>query len=95
MYPNTPYLSNTFCDPEFFNMSHNKNLHNMTDEMYIQHMIPHHQVAIDMSKIILKTTNNDFIINLAYNIISSQQLEIFELYNLSKSKYIFESNMLT
>ena len=63
-------------------------------EMYIQHMIPHHQVAIDMSKIILKTTNNDFI-NLAYNIISSQQLEIFELYNLSKSKYIFESNMLT
>ena len=80
MYPNTPYLSNTFCDPEFFNMSHNKNLHNMTDEMYIQHMIPHHQVAIDMSKIILKTTNNDFVINLAYNIISSQQLEIFEHY---------------
>ena len=29
MYPNTPYLSNTFCDPEFFNMSHNKNLHNI------------------------------------------------------------------
>ena len=94
MHPNTPYLSNTFCDPGFFNMSHNKNLHNMTDAMYIQHMIPHHQVAVDMSKIILKTTKNDFIINLAYNIISSQQLEIFELYNLSKSKYVFESNII-
>ena len=92
--PNTPYLSNTFCDPSFFNMSHNKNLHNMTDTMYIQHMIPHHQVAVDMSKKILKTTNNDFIIDLAYKIIHNQQLEITNLYYLSKSKNMFESNIL-
>ena len=25
--PNTPDLSNTFCDPGFFNISHNKNIH--------------------------------------------------------------------
>ena len=92
--PNTPYLSNTFCDPSFFNMSHNKNLHSMTDEMYIQHMIPHHQVAVDMSKKILKTTNNDFIIDLAYKIIHNQQLEITNLYYLSKSKNMFKSNIL-
>ena len=92
--PNTPYLSNTFCDPSFFNMSHNKNLHTMTDAMYIQHMIPHHQVAVDMSKKILKTTNNDFIIDLAYKIIHNQQLEITNLYYLSKSKNMFESNIL-
>ena len=92
--PNTPYLSNTFCDPSFFDMSHNKNLHNMTDAMYIQHMIPHHQVAVDMSKQILKTTNNDFIIELAYKIIHNQQLEITNLYYLSKSKNMFESNIL-
>ena len=92
--PNTPYLSNTFCDPSFFNMSHNKNLHSMTDAMYIQHMIPHHQVAVDMSKKILKTTNNDFIIDLAYKIIHSQQLEITKLYYLSISKNMFESNIL-
>ena len=92
--PNTPYLSNTFCDPGFFNMSHNKNLHNMTDAMYIQHMIPHHQVAVDMSKKILKTTNNDFIIDLAYKIIYNQQLEITNLYYLSKSKNMFESNIV-
>ena len=48
--PNIPYLSNTYCDPSFFTMSHNKNVRNMTDPMYIQHMIPHHQVAVDMSK---------------------------------------------
>ena len=92
--PNTPYLSNTYCDPGFFNMSHNKNFHSMTDAMYIQHMIPHHQVAVDMSKKILKTTNNDFIMDLAYKIIHNQQLEITNLYYLSKSKNMFESNIL-
>jgi uncharacterized protein (DUF305 family) len=57
-------------------------------------MIPHHQVAVDMSKKILKTTKNDFVIDLAYNIIHSQQLEIFNLHYLLKSKYKFESNIL-
>ena len=93
-HPNTPGLSNTFCDPSFFNMSHNKDLHNMTDSMYINHMLPHHQVAVDMSKQILKTTKNDFIIDLAYNIIRSQQLEITILHHLSTSKNMFESNIL-
>jgi uncharacterized protein (DUF305 family) len=92
--PNMLYLSNTFCDPSFFNMDHNKNLHSMTDAMYIQHMIPHHQVAVDMSKKILTTTNNDFIIDLAYKIIHNQQLEITKLYYLSISKNMFESNIL-
>ena len=66
----------------------------MTDAMYIHHMIPHHQVAVDMSKKILETTNNDFIIDLAYKIIRNQQLEITKLHYLSKSKNMFESNIL-
>jgi uncharacterized protein (DUF305 family) len=93
MKPNTPYLSNTFCDPSFFEMDH-KTVHNMTDEMYIQHMIPHHQVAVDMSKKILKTTKNDFVIDLAYKIIHNQQEEISKLYYLSKSKNMFDSNII-
>ena len=92
--PNTPDLSNTFCDHGFFNISHNKNIHSMTDAMYIQHMIPHHQVAIDMSKQIIKTTNNNFIIDLAYKIIRDQQSESIILYNISKSGYSFESNIV-
>ena len=66
----------------------------MTDAMYIQHMIPHHQVAIDMSKQIIKTTNNNFIIDLAYKIIRDQQSESIILYNISKSGYSFESNIV-
>jgi uncharacterized protein (DUF305 family) len=89
--PNTPYLSNTFCDPGFFTISHTDN---MTDAMYIQHMIPHHQVAVDMSKQILQTTNNNFIIDFAYKTIHNQQAEIIHLYNLSKSSYSFESNIV-
>jgi uncharacterized protein (DUF305 family) len=92
--PNTPYLSDTYCDPGFFDMAHNKNMHHMTDAMYIQHMIPHHQVAVDMSKKILKTTKNDFIIDLAYKIIHNQQSEIAKLYYLSKSTYMFASTIL-
>ena len=57
-------------------------------------MTPHHQVAVDMSKKIIKTTNNDFIMDLAYKIIHNQQLEITNLYYLSKSKNMFESNIL-
>jgi len=92
--PNTPFISNTFCDPEFFNMSKHKKLHKMTDAMYIAHMIPHHQVAVDMSKIILQNTNNDFIIDLANRIIINQQAEINKLDSLTKSKSMFESNIL-
>ena len=57
-------------------------------------MIPHHQVAVDMSKMILKMTNNNFIIDFAYKIIRNQQSEILLLDSLSISKYPFESNIL-
>lgn len=94
--PNKYAITNTFCDPSFFNINHNShNLHHMTDEMYIKHMIPHHQVAVDMSKRILKTTTNDFIIYLAYRIIRAQQSEIAELYNLANSNYIYQSELLS
>ena len=42
---------------------------NIDDQMYIEHMIPHHQVAVDMSKKLLKNTTNDFMIYLLYRII--------------------------
>ena len=31
-------------------------------DMYLKHMIPHHQVAVDMSKKLLNNTKNDFMI---------------------------------
>jgi uncharacterized protein (DUF305 family) len=90
--PNTLELSNTYCDPSFFNITHE--LHEMSDNAYIRHMIPHHQVAVDMSKKILKTTKSDFIIYMAYRMIRAQQSEILELENLLHSPYIYESSIL-
>ena len=90
--PNVLNISDTFCDPSFFNIT--KHLHKMNDENYIKHMIPHHQVAVDMSKKILKSTNDDFIIYLSYRIIRSQQLEIYQLNNILNSKYLHNSNIL-
>ena len=96
--PNSLGLTDTFCDPNFFDPEgHMKHLKNMklTDEMYIEHMIPHHQVAVDMSKVLLRNTTNDFMIYLAYRIIRSQQAEIVMLKDLlEKSVYKHTSELL-
>ena len=55
----------------------------------------HHQVAVDMSKVLLKNTSNDFMIYLAYRIIRSQQNEIILLDNLlKKSTYVHSSDFI-
>ena len=93
--PNKIGLTHTYCDPHFFDpeghMEHMKHMV-LNDETYIEHMIPHHQVAVDMSKKLLKHTENDMMIFLAYRIIRSQQNEIVLLNDLLKNKYIHKSN---
>ena len=97
MYPNVLGLTDAYCDPAFF--SYKKNQHNqhnqhspehniVTDKQYILHMIPHHQVAIDMCKILLKNTKSDFLISLAYRMIRAQEAEIILLNDLLKSPFI-------
>ena len=87
--PNKLGLTKTYCDPHFFDpeehMKHIKQM-KLDDKMYLEHMIPHHQVAVDMSKKLLKNTKNDFMIELAYRIIRSQQEEIILLNDLLKEK---------
>ena len=64
----------------------------LDEKMYLEHMIPHHQVAVDMSKKLLKNTTNDFMIYLAYRIIRSQQEEIVMLNDmLNKQNYYHKS----
>lgn len=94
-YPNVIGLTDTYCDPGFFNSTiHNKhnqhNQHNMveTDKQYINHMIPHHKVAVDMCKMLLKHTKSDFLIYLSYRIIRSQESEIILLNDLLQSPFI-------
>ena len=83
IYPNVVGLSNTYCDPSFFSSNMHKH-HDMikTDKEYILHMIPHHQVAVDMCKMLLKHTKSDFLIYLAYRIIRAQESEILLLNDL-------------
>ena len=84
MKPNKLGLTQTYCDPHFFDPEeHMKHMQHMKldDKIYLEHMIPHHQVAVDMSKILIKNTKNDFMLSLAYNIIKSQQEEIIMLNN--------------
>jgi len=93
IYPNTIGLTNTYCDPAFFTSNH----HNMktmilTDKQYILHMIPHHQVAIDMCKLVLKYTKSDYIIYLAYRMIREQEAENILLNNLLHSSFITLEN---
>jgi uncharacterized protein (DUF305 family) len=54
----------------------------LTDSEYIDHMIPHHQVAIDVSKQIMPYTKLIPIIAICRNIIRSQEYEIWEMKNM-------------
>jgi uncharacterized protein (DUF305 family) len=100
--PNKLGLTNTYCDPHFFDPEkHMKHMHHMKldDIVYIEHMIPHHQVAVDMSKILIKNTKNDMMLYLAYRIIKSQQDEIIMLNDYLNSlknnkNYIYQSELL-
>ena len=56
----------------------------LSDEEYLKHMIPHHQVAIDMSVLLQpKTTSSDMQI-LCREIIRTQSYEIFEMKGMQK-----------
>ena len=100
--PNKLGLTNTYCDPHFFNpKSHMKHMSHMKldDIVYIEHMIPHHQVAVDMSKILIKNTKSDMMLFLAYRIIKSQQDEIIMLNDYLKSlknnrTFLYQSELL-
>jgi len=92
IYPNVVGLSNTYCDPSYFNSTmHNHRTHDtmiVTDKQYINHMIPHHLVAVDMCKILLQHTKSDFLIYLAYRMIRGQESEIILLNDLLQSPFI-------
>ena len=92
IYPNTLGLTSTYCDPSFFQSSHPTS-HSpiVSDKMYIEHMIPHHQVAVDMCKMLLQHTKSDFLIQLAYGMIRTQESEIVLLHDLLQSRFIDSS----
>lgn len=56
------------------------------DEAFAEGMIEHHQMAVDMSKLILKYTKQKDVTRLAKNIIKTQQTEISKMNRILKGK---------
>ena len=84
-------------------MNHHKQSNNETnpctdklsDLEYIEHMIPHHQVAIDMSRHLLLHTNNSYLLDFCRKLIIDQQSEIYHMNNLLKNRmYEYTSELL-
>ncbi|HFU3395684.1 TPA: DUF305 domain-containing protein [Escherichia coli] len=53
---------------------------------FLKMMIPHHQAAIDMSRVILETSEDKEVRNLAYSIITEQNNEINIMNKLIEGK---------
>ena len=85
------------CDPLFFKPDdHSKHMEHMeiNDKSYLEHMILHHQVAIDMSKRLLLHTNNSYLLQFARNLIIEQQGEIYLMNNLLKNIHFDKSYLV-
>ena len=96
--PNKVGYVKAVCDPNFFNVEdHRAHIasmgHELDEIMYIKHMIPHHQVAVDMSKRLLKHTQNPFMMELCYRIIRGQEKEIVFLSDmLDNTSWLADNN---
>ena len=73
------------CNPLFFkpndHMAHMEGME-VTSKSYLEHMIPHHQVAVDMSRRLLLHTNNSYLLDFCRKLIVDQQYEIYYMNNL-------------
>ena len=64
------------CNPLFFKPNdHSAHMEGMeiSDKSYLEHMVPHHQNAIDMSKRLLLHTNHSYLMNFCRKLIIDQQ----------------------
>jgi len=85
------------CNPLFFKPDdHMKHMEHMdvTDKTYLEHMIPHHQVAIDMCHRLLLHTQNTHMMALCYDIIREQQNEILQMNQMLQSWNTWQYNSL-
>jgi uncharacterized protein (DUF305 family) len=85
------------CNPLFFKPNdHSKHMKHMKINVnsYLEHMIPHHQVAIDMSRRLLFHTNHSYLIDFCNKLIFEQQNEIFFMNTILTNKYIHTSELL-
>jgi uncharacterized protein (DUF305 family) len=81
------------CGLHHFDPSKLHNKHGvLTDEAYLKHMIPHHDVAIEMSNRIIKNSKNPAMVSFAYEIIKNQRYEIWLMRHYLKYSQKQQSN---
>jgi uncharacterized protein (DUF305 family) len=86
------------CNPLFFKPDdHSKHMEHMkiNSKSYLEHMIPHHQVAVDMSRRLLLHTNHSYLIYFCRKLILDQQAEILMMNNLLQNTYTHDSSLLS
>ena len=66
----------------------------INNKSFLEHMIPHHQVAVDMSKRLLLHTNHSYLMEFCRKLIIDQEGEIFYMNNLLQSNYTHSSELL-
>ena len=96
-YPKKSKSKDGDCNPLFFQPdNHSAHMKHMeiNNKSYLEHMIPHHQVAIDMSKRLLMHTNNMYLIDFCRKLIYDQEGEIFYMNNLLESINLYKSNLI-
>ena len=85
-YPKMSKDDNTTCETHFFK-SDRQMLAHINDINFLQHMIPHHQIAINMARRLLLHTKNPYLLEFVNEIIKNQQYEIWTMKEtLSKLK---------
>ncbi len=84
------------CILEFFDPDEHKKheMGEITRESFLRHMLPHHQVAIDMSKRLLLHTNHSYLLDFSKNLIIHQQGEIYYMKNILQNSYNYDSILL-
>ena len=86
------------CNPLFFKPNdHSQMMMGMqiSSRSYLEHMIPHHQVAVDMSRRLLLHTNHPYTMDFCRKLIIDQQGEIFYMNSLLKNEYHYSSELLS
>ena len=91
------FVSAAECNPLFFDPhAHRKHMQHekVTIRSYLEHMIPHHQVAVDMSKRLLMHTNHSYLMDFCRKLIIDQQYEITQMKDLLKRNYKYDSSLV-
>jgi uncharacterized protein (DUF305 family) len=65
------------------------------EQEYLHHMIPHHQLAVDMSEELLKTTNDSNLIHMCRTIIWQQKYEIWLMTDMLQNGTGWSSSLLS